>query len=184
MEDIRPNKAELFNIRFSNNQINMLKVLFSFLPNSSQKDFAIYIKCLELQYTLQYYNPQNRYYNSPYHSPDNKNTANTIDIPLICDELMPFCDEQKRQLFLQMRNLFQTMQNMQELMELFETMKEVFPDGTGGDSGVFGGFSPEMFATMGNMNGDASMDFSQMINLFSIPNNTSASSQNQKDHSN
>lgn len=176
MEDIRPNRVELFNARFSNRQINMLKVLISFLPTSSQKDFSIYIKYMELQYTLQSFRSNNS--SSEQYNQAGIYQADTIDLSQVWDELMPYCDEQTGQQFQKMRNLFQTIQNIQEMMEVFETMKELFPEGASNDSNSFGGFSPELFAAMSNMSTDSGMDFSQIMNLFSMTNKEESSGPN------
>ncbi|MBQ7775726.1 MAG: hypothetical protein IJ379_07370 [Lachnospiraceae bacterium] len=161
MEDIRPNKIADFDVRFTNNHICKLKVLLSFLPPSMQSNFAIYIKYIELQYTMQYFR-------SPGYRNNRCNTASAqpIDFSCICDELFPYCSEQEKQQFNQIRNIFQTMRSMQDMMEMMETMKQLFPEGMGNGDGEQNGFGPDMLAAMSSMFGGG-MDLSAMSEMFS-----------------
>lgn len=168
MEDIRPNKVADFDARFTNNHINMLKVLMPFLPPSMQRNMAVYIKYMELQYTMQYFR------HHPYESnrlgllSGGCKKESPLDFSVICEELLPYCSPREKQQFTQIRDLFQTMRNMQDMMEMAETMKELFPEGIG--TGSEGSFNPEMLAAMSGMLGGGDMDLSQlsqMADLFS-----------------
>ena len=56
MEQQDGNKVMAFDTLFSTNHIAMLKILLSCLDYQAQKSMAVYIKFLELQYTIHYYN--------------------------------------------------------------------------------------------------------------------------------
>ena len=48
-------KVTTFDTLFTNNQIQKLKILMTYLDRSMQKNMAIYIKYLELQYTMEFF---------------------------------------------------------------------------------------------------------------------------------
>lgn len=147
MEDIRQSSVAIFDEQFTNNHIRKLKVLLRLLEPPMQKSIAVYIKFMELQYTLQHPCP-----------------SQPVPFDNLCDELIPYCTAQEKQQFTQFRNLQQTMQNLQNMMEMLETMKELFPEGMGFGDGS-GGFSPEMFSAMSSMFG-GNMDFGAMAEMF------------------
>lgn len=168
MEDIRPNKVTEFDARFTNNHIRMFKVLLPFLPPTMQQNMAIYIKYMELQYTMKYFQhysyEKNKFWLLQTHTADDP-----PDFSSLCDELLPYCNDKEKQQFTQMRNLFQTMRNMQDMMEMLETLREVFPEGSDTGNGTQGGFNPEMLAAMSSMFGGNDIDLGQLADFF--PNN-------------
>jgi len=105
-------KVTAFDTLFTTNQIQMLKVLLTYLPPSSQKHFAIYIKFMELQYTMSFFE------NHPNVSLSPLPHETSMDASKLCDELMPLCDGNQRQTMEQMKNMMQSMKNMQQMMEM------------------------------------------------------------------
>ncbi len=178
MEDIRPNKIELFDKQFSNDQINMCKVLISYLPSSSKRSFAIYIKYMELQYTLQslHHNRQKNTKNRDIH--DFYSSNNTLDIRSVCDELLPYCSEQNREQLHRMCNLFTTMQNIQEMMEMMETMKALFPDASQCTEGNNDQSSMDSFSFLSGLFGTDGQDISTIMHLFNGMHATEPNEQN------
>lgn len=55
MSDKTPDKVLTFDTLFTNNHIQILKVLLFYLPEKDKKQLAVFIKFLELQYTLSYF---------------------------------------------------------------------------------------------------------------------------------
>ncbi len=165
MEDIRPNSVVSFDTRYTTNHISMFKVLLHTLAPSMQSRLAVYIKFMELQYTLQYWKHPHAISNISA-SPSE---GTGFDIDNVYDELLLYCDAQQKQQFSQMRNMLQTFRNLQSMMEMMDTLKELFPEGMGSGDGQ-GGFNPEMFTAMSSMFGGGDMDlsqFAQMSDLFS-----------------
>lgn len=152
-----------FDTLFTSNHICMLKLLLPMLPAPHQKSIAIYIKYLELQYTLQYFSRH------PYGVaiPSSQTANGSYDFNALFESLMPYCTPREKESFTQMRNMVNTFRNMQEMMEMMNTIKELFPEGfdPSGD-----GISPEIFANFagGGMNFEmpGSMDIKQMTDLF------------------
>ncbi len=163
MEDIRQDSVAAFDAQFTNNHIRMLKVLLRFLEPSMQKNMAVYIKFMELQYTMQF--PSHYLYGRSSYS-GSSSGKNSFDFDSICDELLPYCSEREKQQFTQMRSMFQTMHNLQGMLEMMETLKELFPEGMGA-GGDQGGFNPEMLAAMSSMFGGGDMDLGAMAEMFS-----------------
>ena len=100
MEHCNTSIIQAFDTLFSNNKIQMLKILLSHLPSQSQGGLAIYIKLLELQHTLSFIqqHPGARLFgNASALSFDFFSEDNTDTISLL-EELLPFSgpEEQKK----------------------------------------------------------------------------------------
>lgn len=173
-----------FDTLFTNNHICMMKLLLPMLPPSNQKSIAIYIKYMELQYTLQYFvrHPQGFYIPIP------QTDAGPHDFNTLLETLFPYCTPREKENFTQMRNMFNTFRNMQNMMEMMNMIKEMFPEGfspsedfsssASSDEMSAAGFpniSPDMLAGLssmfggketGNLFGD--MDITQMLNMLQI----------------
>lgn len=79
-----------------------LKLFLSFLPPSTQRFLAIYIKFLEFQYTMEYF------YGIPFH---------TLSFQTI-RELVPYMDEQEC-------SVMEQISSMMNMMEMFQNMSEM-----------------------------------------------------------
>ena len=55
MDTTDQNKVAAFDTLFSNNHIQMLKIILPYMDNQTQKSMAVYIKFLELNYTIDFY---------------------------------------------------------------------------------------------------------------------------------
>ena len=154
----------LFDTLFTTNHISMMKLLLPTLPPSGQKNIAIYIKYLELQYTLEYFNhhPRGLLY------PRSANTEVSGDFNTVLEKLLPYCTPREKESFSQMRNMMNSFRNMQDMMETINLMKEMFPEGfegagedmsnlfAGGDlSSLLSGMGG-MFSGMGGSTGNTS----------------------------
>ncbi len=123
-------KVTAFDTLFTTNKIQMCKVLLSYLPTSSQKTLAVYIKLSELAYTISFFreHPDACLPGiSSDHFSDSPAKSNE-DFPHICDELMPYLSPGEQDRIRQMKNMMQSFQHMQEMMEMMQMMKELFPE--------------------------------------------------------
>lgn len=149
-------KISAFDTLFTNNHIQMLKILYSHLDRSAQKAIAVYIKFLELQYTLAFF----RQTPLPCHE-----RQNSPDIASLCDEIMPFCDTKEKEKLQNLRNMLKNFENMQEMMQMMEIIKDFMPEGGNGSA------SPTDFSSvidfMSGMNQASSMDLTSAMNLAS-----------------
>jgi hypothetical protein len=55
MNDSGQDKVTAFDALFTNSQIQMLKIFMPYFDPSMQKRLAIYIKWMELQYTIRFF---------------------------------------------------------------------------------------------------------------------------------
>lgn len=141
MNQKEQDKVIAFDTLFTTNHINMLKIIMSYFDSSMQKNIAIYIKYLELQYTFQYFN------NRPYSIAGCRPSKETFDIPKLCDEVLPYCTKEERSKVDQIKNLMSTLSSYQEMSQTFEMMKDLFPEGASS------GFDPtQMFDLFAAMN--------------------------------
>jgi len=155
MEENGQEKIVAFDTLFTTNQIQILKILLSYVEPAKQKHIAVYIKFLELQYTLRFFQ-QHPY--SPLQFPNEEK----MNAEKLCDEILPFCSPSQQEMLNNMKNMYQNFQNMQEMMQMVEMMKELFPNNDNSTDGnpmsILSGLSG-MFSSDG-------MDMSQLFEMF------------------
>ncbi len=146
-------KITAFDTLFTTNQIQMLKILLTYMEPAQQKHMAVYIKLMELKYTISFFkiHPSSSLPNS--HSGENFNTSR------LCDEIIPFCSPAEQEKINNIKKMMQNFENMQEMMQMVQMMKDLFPEG----EGPFGGDPSEIFSGMSGMSG---MDMSQIFEMF------------------
>ena len=138
MDDNRIDKAAAFDTLFTNNRIQILKILAYYMDPRLLKGLAVYIKMSELQYTLTLFrrHPETSLCIAP--SSANEETATEL-----CNDLMPLCDETQKSALRQITQMMDNIHNFQEMMEMVQTMQELFPEGfsdlSGMDPSMFGG---------------------------------------------
>lgn len=139
-----------FDALYTNNQIQKLKVLLPYIDPSMQKNMAIYIKYMELRYTMDLFRKH------PLQIRAASGETEKPDMKRICHELKPYCTETEVKQLEQMESMFQTMEMYQEMSQTMSAMQEMFPDMSkeGADSGssssmedlLMGMLSPEQKA--------------------------------------
>lgn len=155
MDEKEFGKVTAFDTLFTTNRMKMLKILLTYLAPSSQKNLAIYIKLMELQYTISFFQKY------PYASLGSLPHEESFDTMKLCDEILPLCAPGEQEKIKQMRTMYQNFENMQEMMQMIQMMQEMFPEGA-----PFGGGNGEGDGGMDFLSGLAGMDFSQLANLF------------------
>lgn len=148
-------KILAFDTLFTNNHIQMLKILMPLFDVSVQRHIAVYIKYLELQYTITF----SKRHSFPFF-------PKSADTHSVCREILPYCSAPEKQKVQQMEQLFASIQNYREMMDMVSMMKDMFPEGDGG-------FSPDMLS--GLFGGDASQMFEMFQNFNSAGQNSSGS---------
>lgn len=118
----RQNKVIAFDTLFSTNHIQMLKVILPYMDNQTQKSMAVYIKFLELSYTIEFYKKH------PYPVCGCMQKEAAPDMYEMCSELLPYCTESEKQQLEQLRNMFKTMEMYKEMSQTMDMMKDVFPE--------------------------------------------------------
>ena len=143
MEQKDTSQISAFDTLFSNNHIQMLKVLLPYMDNQFQKYLAIYIKFQELQVALNFVRKR------PY--PDDTDPAQVVK------RLLPLCTKEEKEQLNQILKVLQSMSQYQEMMHTMELMKDFMPEG---DSS-----SPSSMTDM--LMGMLTPEQKQMFDLFS-----------------
>lgn len=142
MDFHQPDRVLAFDSLFTNNQIQMLKLLLGYMDPAVQGKLAVYIKFQELQYTLKLISDFPSLSMTPCFHTDSGNKWGQL-----LDEILPFCNREDQEILQNLKNMYQNFENMQEMMEMIDLLKEM---------------SPELFSGENNGNG---MDFSQILNM-------------------
>lgn len=111
-----------FDALYTNNQIQKLKVLLPYIEPSMQKNMAIYIKYMELRYTMDLFRKH------PFQICSASEEVKKPDMKKVCCELKPYCTETEVKQLEQMESMFQTMEMYQEMSQTMSAMQEMFPD--------------------------------------------------------
>ncbi|MDE6184436.1 MAG: hypothetical protein K2G39_03260, partial [Lachnospiraceae bacterium] len=99
-----------------------LKVILPYMDDKTQKSMAIYIKFLELNYTIEYF----KKHSSPLSGCMEREAS--PDPFKMCSELLPYCTESERKQIEQIRGVFQSMEMYKEMSRTMEMMKDFMPD--------------------------------------------------------
>lgn len=142
MDSNEHNKIIAFDTLFSNNHIQKLKIMLPYMDNQTQKSLAVYIKFLELMYTIDFYKK------NPYPLCGCMEKEPSADFQKMCTELLPYCTPDEKKQIEQIRSIFQSMEMYKEMSKTMEMMKDFMPDAGspngfpfGGENAPFGSFS-------------------------------------------
>lgn len=112
-------KVLAFDTLYTNNQIQLFKIILPYLEPKMQSSVAILIKYMELRYTIAF-----------CHSISNKNYKSFhFDIDCIIKEAMPFCNMAQKESLKQIQNIIKNYRSMKDMMETMEMLKDLFPEG-------------------------------------------------------
>ncbi len=111
-----------FDALYTNNQIQKLKVLLPYIEPSMQKNMAVYIKYMELKYTMDLCKKH------PLYACAASSEKPNPDMKKLCCELKPYSTESEIKQLEQMESLLQTMEMYQEMSQTMSAMQELFPN--------------------------------------------------------
>lgn len=158
MEEQGSKTITAFDSLFTTNRIQMLKILLPRLTPEQQGGFAVYIKLMELQYTIRFVQRHRgnrllggaRQLSADFFQGDNEDTI------ALLDELLPFSGPESRAKIEGMKNMMANMKKMKEMMDMVQMVQELFPEGMGTD-----GSNPmDFFSNMSDM------DMSSIMGMF------------------
>ncbi|MCI9094907.1 MAG: hypothetical protein HFI95_01660 [Lachnospiraceae bacterium] len=115
-------KVIAFDTLFCTNHIQMLKVMLPYMDNQTQKSMAVYIKFLELNYTMEYFR---RHPNCLCGCMEREQSP---DLFKMCSELLPYCTEREKAQLEQIQNISRSMEMYKEMSQTMEMMKDFMPD--------------------------------------------------------
>lgn len=125
-----------FDALYTTNQIQKLKVLLPYIDPAMQKNMAVYIKYMELQYTMRYVR-RHPFQISGCSIPDGQKP----DLQSLCLQLSLYSSPEEIRQLEQFRNMLQTMETFQEMSQTLSALQEIFPDMSAASS--FGGASSD-----------------------------------------
>lgn len=157
MEEQNSKTITAFDSLFTNNRIQMLKILLPRLAPEQQSGFAVYIKLLELQHTLAFLRHHSgmrlmgngKQLSADFFQGDNSSTMDLLD------EMLPFSGPKERIKIENIKNMIANLKKMQEMMEMIQMLQELFPEGMGGDNpmDMFAGMSDPSLSSIFQMFG-------------------------------
>lgn len=156
MDNQEQDKIVAFDTLFTTNHIQMLKILLSYMDTSMQKKMAVYIKFLELQYTLSFF----KHYSASAHP--GFCPQKSLNIPALCDELLPLCSHTGQEQLRQMKSMLESLESMQEMLQMIQTIKDLFPE----NDNPFGADPSALFSGLSGMPDISGMDMSQLFEIF------------------
>lgn len=121
-EDSKNDRIRAFDALFTTNHTQIYKLLLPYLEPAIQRQLAVYIKYLELQYTAAYCR-QHPFGCMPRECPP--------DTSRLYHEILPYCSYAERCQAERLIGLLSTVKNAEEAMETARMMKDLFPDGFG-----------------------------------------------------
>lgn len=110
-----------FDALYTTNQIQKFKVLLPYIEPSMQKHLAVYIKYMELQYTLNHVRKHPFQISGCSISSDEK-----PDLRSLCRQLSLYSSPEEIRQLEQMQNMLQTMETMQEMSQTMSALQEIF----------------------------------------------------------
>lgn len=144
MEEQNSKNITAFDSLFTTNRIQMLKILLPRLAPEQQSGFAVYIKLLELQYTLSLLrrHPGSRLMGNGKHLSADFFHGDNSDTLELLDEMLPFSGPKERTRIENIKNMIVNLKKMQEMMEMIQMLQELFPEGMDMDNPM------DMFSNM------------------------------------
>ena len=112
-----------FDALYTTNEIQKFKVLLPYIEPSMQKHLAVYIKYMELQYTMNYVRKH------PFQiSGCSISSEEKPDLRSLCRQLSLYSTSEEIRQLEQFQNMLQTMETMQEMSQTMSALQELFPD--------------------------------------------------------
>ncbi len=124
MDTKQSDKIAVFDTLYTNNHIQMLKILIPVVGKEFRHNLAIYIKYMEFQYTISLAKSAPHTFNLCAES-----EKQPVDFFELCDELLPFCSEKEQSMLKNIKNIQGTLKQYKEMESAMKMMKELFPEG-------------------------------------------------------
>lgn len=122
MEKNEHDKITAFDTLYTNNHIQMLKIVMPYFDEQMRRKLAVYIKYLELRHTL------DCYHSHSYELSGCSFEKEEFNINKICSELIPFCTGEEKRKLEQIADIFRTIETYKEISRTMEIMKDFAPD--------------------------------------------------------
>lgn len=148
-----------FDTLYTNNHVQICKLVLPLLPKDKQYYLAIFIKFLELQHTIKY--GQKIQFDS---SLSKESTEQKKQYQNICKEALPYCTPEEEELVKMILNLLNALDTFESLKPLMDMLGQ-FTDSSFGDfasmADLFqGNITPDFLNNLKDMMPNTETDFS------------------------
>ena len=123
METTKNEPIYAFDSLYTTNHIQMLKILLPYLNPPLQKNLALYIKFLELRYTISFLNAHPYVISGCGFDKDHRGQ----NIPI--DDLLPYLTPQEAENFRQIQKSMDMMKQFSNMQKNMEALKGILPEG-------------------------------------------------------
>lgn len=140
MEMIKNEKIYAFDSLYTTNHIQMLKILLPCLSPPLQKNLALFIKFLELRYTISFLSTH------PYVIKGCGFDKAPTDWQLLSNDLLPYLTPKEAESFKQLKKSMDMMKQFSSMQKNLEALKDILPEGMDLESifqGMMGGSDKE-----------------------------------------
>lgn len=110
-----------FDTLYTNNHIQMLKIVMPYFDAQAQGQLAVYIKYLEFRHTLDHFSHPHELSGCSFHKEE-------FNINKICSQLSPFCNSAEKEKLERIAGIFRSIEMYKEMSRTMEMMKEFAPD--------------------------------------------------------
>lgn len=126
MEPIENEAVIAFDTLYTNNHIQILKVLLPYFDVKGRKQLAVLIKFMELRYTMDYFN---RHSALNAATQEEYRKSGQPDIVKIFEQIKNFCTPSERAMFDQLANMKKSMEMYEEMMSMMQMFSQLMPEG-------------------------------------------------------
>jgi len=120
MEENKTDEIFMFDTLYTTNQIQILKILFPFLPSQAKSKIAVFIKWKELEYAI-------AYEKSNLSSCDCKTPKPDFD--LLQKKLLPYCSNSEKNMLQQIFNMMSNMEKYKDILNILPLMESINSEG-------------------------------------------------------
>ncbi len=121
METNEHDKIIAFDTLYTNNHIQMLKIVMPYFDKQMQGKLAVYIKYLEFRHTLDQCSHSHELSGCSFHKEE-------FNINKLCSELSPFCSGAEKEKLERIAGIFRSIEMYKEMSRTMEAMKDFAPD--------------------------------------------------------
>ncbi len=116
------NAIYAFDTLYTNQQIQMLKLAMPLLPSVYRSFLAVYIKFLELRYTMSSAGKLN--FSGSFHEKDNNYSLDVKSLDQYFQSIMPYINENDKANLQKIKNMLQTMEQFKQMRPILEMMSQ------------------------------------------------------------
>lgn len=157
---MEPNENEAvaaFDTLYTNNHIQILKVLLPYFDSKGRKHLTVLIKFMELRYTLEYFSRHAAL--DAASCEEHRESGKQPDIVRIFEQIKNFCTPSERAMFDQLANMKKSMEMYEEMMGMMQLFSQLMPENENTSSGQDAFTGPAESAAQTEASGTNSVPF-------------------------